>query len=411
MAVTKSTDLTNSAVTNYRKEYMLVAASRKEVFGQFVDWQDPISDEAGFGKTLDWPLYGELDPIETPLTEDADVTPTSITDANMTLSPVELGRAIGKTQLASFQSRTNVQQVHGKMVSLDRINSVDRYIRRTVTGFGNDYPTQRYYVDGSTTMASLTAADVPTWDWLNELVVYAKSLGMEPFEDGKFMAVVHPLFTLELMKFNEYRVTAMFQNQEMLKYGYKAGEMAGINFIESHQARIHMSAGTATLTDTTLNGAVAAGATSVIVTTDNGLAVGDYMTVGTAETESLTAAQMVATKPETVLVTGVGSTPTINIRGVGNKPGNFGLRFDHASLEEVTVAPFCASIPILGKNSIKGAFAVRTGRYGEPGIKEGLDIMDRIVYFRWYWYGGLARVDNYCVLGRCALSKKVVGYN
>ena len=31
MAVTKASDLTNSAVTNYRKEYMLVAATRKEV--------------------------------------------------------------------------------------------------------------------------------------------------------------------------------------------------------------------------------------------------------------------------------------------------------------------------------------------------------------------------------------------
>lgn len=410
MAVTKSTDLTNSVVTNYRREYMLVAAQRKEVYGQFVDWQDPIPDDGGFGGTLDYPMYGELEPIETELTEDADVTPTSIVDANMTLSPKEHGRAVGNTQLAAFKSRTKLQQIIAKQVALDRINSIDRIIRRTVCGFGNNLPTMCYYAHGGTTMAGMTATTgAPTWDWLNELVARAKSTGMEPFEDGNYMAIAHPLLMLEIRKFNEFRVTGMFQRPEML-FGYKAGEMAGINFVENHQARIHMAAGTAVQTATTLNGAVSAGATSVIVTSATGLAVGDYITIGTVETESLTAAQMIATKPETVLITAVNST-TLTVRGVGNKPGNFGLRFDHASAEAVTEAPTVASIPILGKNSILGAFASRTGRYGEPGIKTGLDIMDRIAYFRWYWYGGLARVDNYCVLGRCAVSKAVVGYN
>ncbi len=415
MAVTKSTDLTYSAVTRYEKNYYLISATRKETFGQFVDWQTPIPDEAGFGGTLNWPTYGELDPVESALTEDADVTPTSIADYYVAISPTEYGRAVGKTRLASFKSRTSLQEVIGKMVANDRINSIDRIIRRSVCGWGNSLPTQRYHSDGSTAMSSLTAADVPTWDWLMEMVARAKATGLEPFEDGNYMCIAHPLLMYEIRKFNEWRVTGMFQSPDML-YSYKAGEMAGINFIESHQGRIHMGAGTAVQAATTTSSAVAAGATTVPATEQTGLVAGDYVVLGTIETESLTAAQMAAAgNRETVLITaaaGSSGAGNLTVRGVGNKPGNFGCRFDHAAAESIVEAPAVASIPLIGKNSIIGVHGSSTGRYGIPKMVDGtLDILGRIAYFGWYWYGGCAINDNMCILGRCAVSKSVVGYN
>ena len=97
-----------------------------------------------------------------------------------------------------------------------------------------------------------------------------------------------------------------------------------------------------------------------------------------------------------------------------NKPDSnnksTGLMFDHANGEVVKETQNVCAVPIIGKNSLMGVYGSRTGRYGQSGFKTGLDILDRFGYVWWYWYGGVARVDRYLLLGKVAVKSYTLGY-
>ncbi len=402
MAITKSTDLSNSAVTNYQKAYYLIGAKTKEVFGQFVDWQDPIADDGGFGGTMDFPVYGSLEPIETALTEDADVTPESIADSNVTLTPYEYGRAVASTQVARFKSRTRLQTILGEMVARDRINSIDRIIRRTVTGRGSSLPTQRFYVTGAT-MLGQAHGNVVTLAFLEELAMHASAQGIEPMDGTHFVAVVHPLVYYDLQQISEFKALGQYAVPD-ITYRAEVGMLGGIRFVVSRQARIFQASGAVDHDATTINGALAAGATTVVVTDGTGMTAGEYLTLGTIESETVSPGANL----ETVLITNV-STHTLTVVGLSST--GYGLRYAHASGESALIADHVAPIPILGKNSLIGIHGARTGRYGQAITKGGLDILDRIMYLGWYWYGGVAAVERHRLCGYVGLSKKTLGYN
>ena len=86
-----------------------------------------------------------------------------------------------------------------------------------------------------------------------------------------------------------------------------------------------------------------------------------------------------------------------------------GFRYDHAAGETVTNDYNVAGIPVIGKNSLLGAHAASTGRFGTPKFKEKLDLLDRMYYAGWYWYGGVARVERNIMLGKVALSQYTIG--
>lgn len=407
MAITRSSDLTNAAVTNYKKEYLELSLQRKEVWGQFVDWDDPIPDDGGFGGTRDILAFGELDPVETALVEDSDVTPEAITDYNVTVTPYEYGRAVGKTQVASFKSRVRLQQVMARMVANDRINSIDRLIRRAVCGRGSSYPTQTYMPNGNTAMSGLDATnDKVTFDFIMELVTRAKAQGIEPMDGNNFVAVIHPLLHYDLMKLTEFVNARYYRSDDTTLFQGEVGQVGGLRIIVTPQGRIHPGSGTAAQAATTLSAPAAKGATTITVAAGTGLANGDYIHIGTVETESTNPGSNL----ETVQIVSGGGTTSLTIRGLGDGT-SFGLRFAHASGEAVTEAATVADIPIIGRNSLIGIYGARTGRYGEAIYKEGLDILDRIAYFGWYWYGGVARVEKNLILGRVATTMSVLGYN
>lgn len=412
MPITRAADIPNSAVVNYQKAYLDLSLQRRETWGQFVDWQEPIPDDGGMGGTRDFPAFGELDPVETPLVEDADVVPDSITDYNVTVTPLEYGRAVARTQVAAFRSRVPLQRRLAEMVANDRINSVDRLIRRAVCGYGSSAPSFILQPDGTSVMANLaaqTAGHRISWSFLTELRMHAKAVGVEPIDRaGNLVAVVHPLLEYDLLNLTEFQNARYYRTDDTTLFDGEIGQVAGIRFIISNSGRVHLGAGAATATPgtTTLSAPASAGATTITVASGSNIANGDYLTIGTVETATVAPSANL----EQVQVLSGGGTTSLTIRGLGNGT-SFGLRFDHAAGEPVVERANICSIPLLGRNSLIGLYSARTGRYGQAILKEGLDILDRIAYFGWYWYGGVARVEKRVILGRVAVSRWMIGYN
>jgi hypothetical protein len=188
--------------------------------------------------------------------------------------------------------------------------------------------------------------------------------------------------------------------------------LAGVRFLVSPQAKVFWGSGTAVPTDavTTLAAAYPAGATTITVAAGTNIADGEYLTIGTVETESVSPGSNL----EVVKVVSGGGTTTLVIQGLGlykpdsNNKTN-GLRFSHASGEAVLQNYNVCGIPIIGRNSLIGVHGARTGRYGQSGYTDGLDILGRFGYVWWYWYGGVARVDRNLILGKVAVSSFTLG--
>lgn len=402
MAITLSSDLTNLAVTNYRKEYFRLAALPEytPLHSQFVDWKETIPDRGGFGGTFDWPVFGRLNPNATPLTEGVDVTPKSFKDYNITLSPAEYGDVVAYTNLAQFKSRVDLQKEVAAMVSAARVHSQDMIVRKAIYGDGSK-PLQTIHIDGSSAMTALSGAnDTPTWAFFTQLAAQARARGIMPRDGIHFFTVLHPLTVYEIKQTAEFKNIGYYQVPDNIYMPGEVGSFGGFRIIESPQAKIYWGAGaaqTATV-DTTLNGAVSAGATSIVVASATNIVAGKYLTIGTPETESTPPASNL----EQVYVTGVSGT-TISIQGVGDGT-NLGLRYAHSDGETVTTDYNVAAIPVIGKNSLLGAHGASCGRYGEPKFKQGLDLLDRVFYAGWYWYGGVTRVERNLILGKVALS-------
>lgn len=416
MPMTTVANVPNATLTTmYEKAYFDWSLKNKEVFGQFVDWQSPIPEDGGGAATFDFPAFGALNPTDTVLPEDRDVTPENIYDFNQTVTPYEYGRAAAVSKLSRWRSRVNLPQQLARIMADDRINSIDRIIRRAVYGHGSSRPTNTFHIDGSTAMSDLTAtssADIITWAFITDLTMQAASMGIEPMDGANFVSIVHPLLIRDIQNLADFKNVGYYQVPDIIYRG-EVGMLAGVRFIQSRQAKVFWGAGAATATagSTTLNGAVAAGTNTIVVASASNIAVGDYLTIGTVETESVSPGANL----EQVLVTAVVST-TLTVRSLGTyKPDSnnktSGLLYDHASGEAVVETYNVAALPIIGRNSVIGVHGSSTGRYGKSGYTDGLDILGRFGYVWWYWYGGVARVDRNLLLGKVATSKWTLGSN
>lgn len=403
--VTLSTDLTNSAVTNYQREYFRLAALPEymPIHSQFVNWKMTIPDKAGFGGTFDWPVYGKLDPTTAALTEGADVTPIKFDDYNITLSPAEYGQVTSYTNLAQFKSRVDIQKQVAELVTMARVQSQDMIVRKQIYGHGSDLPTQTIQKDGTAAMSGLDGpTDSISWAFLMELGMQARQRGIRPLDGSRFATILPPLLTYDLKNLTEFKTVGYYQDKANIYQG-EIGELAGFRIIESPQAKVFWGAGTALQTATTLSAAANAGDTTVTVANAAGIAGGDYVTIGTVETSSVSPSANL----EQVYVVSVNST-TLTIQGAGDGT-NLGLRYNHAANESVVEAYNVCGIPVIGKDSLIGCHSQGTGRFGVPKFKEGLDLLDRIFYAGWYWYGGVERVERNFLLGKVAATKWTIG--
>jgi len=418
MAMTKTTDITNSIHARYEKQYMLEAAKRPGLWAQFIDWQDPIPETAGNGSSFNYTFYGESDFTDTALTEDADVTPNAISDGTMALTPAEYGYSWARSKLANYQSMQPIEKVMADIATRHRVGSIDRILRKGACGFGATKPTMTYLKYNAATMATLdpdSANYLVDYAYLTDLATAAAASGIEAFEDVGFVSLIHPILANEIKGLTEWKSMGYYQDKGMLFSGpQKPFTLAGITFIPTPEARLHLGAGAAAtifskstnMTADTLQSALAKKATQIVLANATNCAVGQYLTIGTKETESVSPGANL----EQVRVTGIASTPTIDIMAMGVGQ-DFGLRFDHASGEAVSCTGNVASIPILGKDSILGIHGADTGRYGKPIVKEGLDLLNRFKYFGWYWYGGVATVQKRVILGRVGVTGGLMGYN
>ena len=396
MAITQVSSLDQTVVASYESDYLLWA-EKSAVWQQIVKWQEAIPDDGGGGSSYDWPVYHEMEPATTALTETLNPTPVALGDSNITVTPTEYGNVAQLTQKLRLQARTSVREAAMKILGQNHARTVDRLVRNSAIG-----GSWVYRVNNRAARSDLVVGDVVTYAFLQQLVAQARAAFIPAFEGDQYLSIVNPLLAADLRNINQFLNPSYYQNQMVggLLRG-EIGSLAGIRFIEHPYGKMYMAGGTPDQAATTLAASLAAGASTLSVASSSGLAAGDYVVLGTLE----------AATADVVYLTAQ-SGVSYSFRGIGNAFGSFGAAFSQASGAAVTEAPNVGAIPIIGSESLWGVYGQSMGKLGQLVITTGSDTgdwLDRFLGIGWKWYGGFGRAEQYLLRGEAGSAQEGIG--
>jgi len=407
--VTGQAELDDTHIAQYIADYY-EHVEAEQCWNQFCQQK---GDPGGSGDVVTFFFVPGFDPISTALSERADVVPLRGGDVSKTITMYEYGNAVQLSAMGRVASYIDIEQATENVLANNFLDSWERLCRTPYVA-GNLV----YRQSGEALRTSLDATnDLITWEYLTQLKSFAKSLKIPSFPDGTYASVIPPVLEGEVMNLSEWKGVAEYSEPnliwegKMTDFGGKSfrgevGQVCGIRFCVSNRGKIYLSGGTLAQAATTLNGAVAAGATSVTVTSATGILAGDFITIGTLE----------AATAEQVQVTNVAGA-VLTILGVGDEwtsMDNLGLKYAHADLTPVTEAANVAAVPIIGPSSMGRVYNNFTGPYAkvDVGPAAGAVIPERFLNFSWWWIGGYGLLsERWMLRGECAVKSGYLGNN
>ena len=392
------TTLTNSIRTRYSSIY-LEAAMLSRLYDQLAQpvEKQGVETAARLGTTVQVEFLSDMLPGTTAISTTADVSPQTLRDATATISPTSRGEALELAEVVDLNVFTNYAASRMKIIGKNQMESVEVLARDTaLQGSLAFRPAARSSLDAGTTTHRLT--DSQMLKAANRL----KVLKSPPFIGNgrnQYMAIMHPDAYLDLLAGGNVVNALIYQDKESL-FNQELGSYADFKLIVDPWAKVFGAAGAANASavSTTLNGAVSALATSIVVSSATNVTAGQRLMIGTIETGNTHQVDN-----EFVYVSdSYSSGTTVTIVGEG---ANGGLRFDHATGATVSNADSVYLVVFGGPMSIAKAYDAGTGEYGAV---VGPNLTGRLEQFQtlgWKFYGGYGRwVESWLIRGEFSSS-------
>lgn len=381
-ALQSTSNLSNGRWAKYLPEYIRAA--------MFYRVYDVLSMPVGRdmsnlyqGSSIVLNFLSDLEPGSTAIPESGDVSPVSFRDATASITPTSRWGLIEVSEKLMNSASTNYASERYELLGKNMMETVDSLAKAAATqGAIVSRAAARASLDAGTAGNRLTAAafinatadlqtfKVPGWE---------DPMSKQP----KWFAIMHPYAFADLRDDTDITAISQYQNSSIL-LRYELGELGPFKLVVTPWAKVFWGAGAAngTAVETTLNGAVNALATSVVVAANTNIAVGQKILIGTHETGNTH-----YDTNETVTVTGVNST-TISVAGSG---ANGGLRFDHASGVAFSNDDNVATVTFGGPESLMKVYDPAVGEYGETVGPKRTGALDQYETLGWKWYGTYAR--------------------
>ena len=372
---------------------------RNYIYGQSPLLWSPPQAVLGLGSrasSIAIPIYGELKPAVTAISQTADITPVTIYDSVVTVTPDMYGNAVQLSQKVQLISIPDVLRVAAEEVAMNAAESRDYLARSaavagTVVGFGGD----------ATARASLSTAAT------SDGISLAKYFDAVSFLEGTrapkipgpgagFAAIMRKNTVLDTLMDSNIVLVAEYspgQGPSLLN-GEIGTHIAGVRIVESNNAKIFQGAGASasdfmsTTGYGTLATAAAAGSTTLTLSASSKCDVGDYYTVGGQE--STTAGEI--SHIETIRITGsTGTTPTF----IGGDPRG-GLLFAHSSGETLYPNFGAYATLFMGADALLGCYTNEDG-LGPDGIiypPEQTGMLRQFTNVAWKGFWGFGRVSE-----------------
>ena len=226
--MTLAADVDDSILQEFDQQF-LVAAGQENVMDQFVSYKKQIGAES-----IKLPKYSRLAIDTTPLDEDDDVTSEKLADVPILLTPKEYGKVVTTTTLAELQSGGTAGRAASRLVGMNMGQVTDRLACEAADASANVSS-----VDG-VAEGALTAGNVFTVSYLNDLYNKLARRSVKPLSDGMYVFAAHEDVIADLRDEagqNSWTDISKHQRSESVLKN-EIGQLAGFKIVRDNLATL-----------------------------------------------------------------------------------------------------------------------------------------------------------------------------
>ena len=208
------------------------------VHGQFAQ-KKPIPQ--GSGKTIEFRKFASLPKATTPLTEGVTPDGKSLTVTTITATVAQYGDYIAMSDVLELTTIDNVILEATKLLGRQAGLTLDTIVRNVMHSGTNVTYCPKVASDGTETEVTSRAGLDNTCQLTVKVVqqVVAKLRGQNaPTIGGKYVAIIHPYVAYDLMRDPEWIDAHKYAKPENLYEG-EIGEVAGVRFVQTTEAKIY----------------------------------------------------------------------------------------------------------------------------------------------------------------------------
>jgi N4-gp56 family major capsid protein len=398
MAIQTVANLSNSVRTQYIEAY-LRGALRRRLYDQVAAPVGRNLEELQHGSSVQVNFLLNMDPSTTAISELVDVTPQKLIDKTASITPTSRGNALRFSELLSIERFTDYEATALEKVGDNAMESIELLAQDVaLQGSLVSRATTRVLLEASTATHNLTDAAMSRAQAMLETLKCPKLASVDGV-NGSWVAIMHPFAYYDLRTGGNINDIAWYQDKEII-LNEELGKFGPFRIVSSAWAKIFGAAGAVNATDvaTTLNGAVAKGATSIITTADHAanIAAGTWWWIGTEETANTHIPTSEPVKPISAVTT------TVQIVGQGD---NGGLRYDHDDLTSVRNKDSVYPVVYGSPASMAKIYATTVGEFGKVSDIETDGTLDQWRQIWWKFYGAYAILNqNHIIRGEYSSS-------
>jgi len=320
------------------------------------------------GVSVQFTIASDLSEATTALTETSDITPVSMSDSYVVVTPLEYGNAVQLTSKLGATAFMEVNPIAANIVGWNAGISTDG-IARTAAGAG----TTVAYTSG-TTRAGLAKTNTLTGSDVRKAVASLRKNNVPTF-NGLYKGLIHPDASYDFRGATggtNWSDPHVYSDPSGI-YNGVIGNFQGVQFMETPRAPLFSDGGTNSYTISTI--AVASSVATLTTSAAHGLAVGDTLTISGATSTSGTGSTSQVGFNAQFTVATVPSTTTLTVSVAGLSNVNAGT-----SLSLVVSAVDVYGTLVMGRQALAKAFSTGGG-YGEQAIIVDVPVIDTLRRF------------------------------
>lgn len=199
------------------------------------------------GSSVIFNIKNDIAANVTPLTENTDVTPTTMSDTQATVTLNEYGDAVGTTRKLKGFSYVPVDPLMVDTISYAAGNSMNLLARVPLEG-----GTNVVYAGAATSRVTVAAASILTSARIREVVARLRTNKAMPIDGINYAGIIHPHVAKDLREETgaaAWRDPNVYgQTQDRIWNGY-VGKYEGVVWVENTEARILVDAGVGGVVD------------------------------------------------------------------------------------------------------------------------------------------------------------------
>lgn len=199
---------------------------------------------ANSGKTIEFRKFAPLAKAMTPLTEGVTPDGKSLTVTSVTATVSQYGDYITQDDVLELTALDNTILEATKLLGKQAGSTLDTVVRNVLQS-GTNVTYCPKIVSGAetavTSRANLDATAQLTVDVVQQVVAKLRAQNA-PTINGKYIGIVHPYVAYDLMRDPDWRSAYMYAQPENLYTG-EIGEIAGVRFVQTTEAKIYTGDG------------------------------------------------------------------------------------------------------------------------------------------------------------------------